>query len=647
MLQPLNRDLFKVISFWIVLLLTIALFVEFSRLGLPEIKGPGHKDTQSLTLFLLGCVLLLLAINNILSRAGICFVFLFLSILSLSNWWFYDFYRDFLTLDTLKLAIFAKETALSWKGLKYKQEILILLGSTILCLVLLFNLQKYKPSNKTLIITGILTISLGIHQQYQYLGREVGGLKHKGTNHITYFFKSFFPAPEIKITPKTMAELSQALPEKDLSGNSKKFPLYQPSKISDKPERIENVILVVLESVRAAETGLFHGSKESITPNLDRFAKKSINVVNYYANSNQTVRGEVAILCSVLDYINGAPFSMSGDKLPANCLPSILAHYGYETLWIHGYEQKFFNRKSFFPLLGFQQLHDIAVINRNSDKNLIGWGVSDPEVFAYAIDTLENTNKPFFAEILTLSNHYPYLWNWNIEFPENLQLPEVLDAEVDNIYPAYRRGIHYTDSALGQFLVQFEKSRLAENTLLIITGDHGIWTFPEALMQEKTINAELKRNEIYFRLPLLIHGPKLSPGTIQSPASQVDIAPTVLEYLGIKVPNAFLGSSLLNRNPEGSYPVYFMASGSFGVRRDNQYCYPIDMTGSCTEHYRKCESSMTVSETTSICVKSKEELLATKKPINLIEVDQSNDKTLIDMTQYLLNHGYLPEDELL
>ena len=57
---------------------------------------------------------------------------------------------------------------------------------------------------------------------------------------------------------------------------------------------------------------------------------------------------------------------MPGRPLPTNCLPSILAHYGYETHWFHGYEKNFYNRDEFFPSIGFQKLDDQSVINADT-----------------------------------------------------------------------------------------------------------------------------------------------------------------------------------------------------------------------------------------------------------------------------------------
>ena len=81
----------------------------------------------------------------------------------------------------------------------------------------------------------------------------------------------------------------------------------------------------------------------------------------------------------------------------------------------------------------------------------IGWGTSDEAVFSYALDILEKEDSPFFAEIMTLSNHHPFTWDWGITIPERLN-PQASDVDA-----LFRHGIYYTDYAVGHFWERFQK----------------------------------------------------------------------------------------------------------------------------------------------------------------------------------------------
>ena len=186
-----------------------------------------------------------------------------------------------------------------------------------------------------------------------------------------------------------------------------------------------------------------------------------------------------------------------------------------------------------------------------------------------------------------------------------------------------------------------------ENTLLIVTADQGIWTFPDNMFPTTDYASELRKNEIYFRLPFVMHAADLKPESVEFPVSQADLPPTVLDYLGLSAPNAFLGASVFNRRDDIVYPVYFLAGGGFGVRKNDLYCYPIDTTGLCDDYNRSNEVCTGESATSTACLTSDSDLLRSSDELKPTTVDLSGDKMLIDITQDLLESGFIPEDALL
>ena len=639
-LQFKLREILPKWAFWVVAILLVALFNDFARVGLPEAKRVGHHADMAVMLFLLSAVLLFYLLPKWFARGIIAFTFFWLTIFTIVNWWFFAFYRDYLTPSTLKLAIYAEETVMAWDGLTYKLDALWFIIAMFIGCGLLFRLDRYKPGSKAIFIVAIVIFSLGCYKQYQVGLRALGGLKHKGTNHITYFVQNFTPPKMIEFTEQNLQQLKSIFPYKQFTGGVD-YPLFQDQQQSAQPDNLKNVLIIALESVRVAETGQNSANNYSVTPNLDAIANESIAATRAYANANQTVRSEVSILCSALDFINGAPYAHLGKPLNTPCIPNILSEYGYETYWIHGYKKSFYNRENFFPSLGFKYIADRAVIEQAGYTKQLGWGVADDDLFKYTLATLEKSKKPFFAEVLTLSNHFPYLWDWGIEFPPELELPADIKESIEAAYPAYKRGIYFTDYQLGKFWQAFKNSPLYENTLVIITGDHGIWTFPDGLKQDSSFAAELHKNEVYFRTPLIFHAADLDAKLIDKAISHADIAPTILDYLGINYPNAFLGESVFDRIEGETYPVYFLASGGFGVRRDNLYCYPIDTSGLCQGYNRKCKDYQ-LENTGTQCVTTDQDILHQIQPFELADHDLSNDQMLIRITQDALNSRFIP-----
>ena len=330
----------------------------------------------------------------------------------------------------------------------------------------------------------------------------------------------------------------------------------------------KNVILIVLESVRAFETGFYY-SEYSLTPNLDRIAKKGITASQFYANNRQTVKGEQALLCSAIDYRGDAPYAVKHGNFNGRCLPEILSENGFETYWYHGYTKEFFNRKEYHQSIGFEHIYaKEEFIEDGYDENQdIGWGVPDKQLFSTVLNKLENhpADTPFFAQVLTLTNHQPFDWDYG-----ELNVPKNDYSGADPIYSNYQRGINYTDAALGQFWDAFIQSPLADNTIVIITADHGVPFYPSEDL------AEADKREILFRIPFVIVDPDDNhPRDIDLQLSQLDLTPTLLSLLNINVENAFIGRPFLGeQKTDSERPILLHSSDGISLRYGDLRCNP-------------------------------------------------------------------------
>jgi glucan phosphoethanolaminetransferase (alkaline phosphatase superfamily) len=325
--------------------------------------------------------------------------------------------------------------------------------------------------------------------------------------------------------------------------------------------RRSNVIFILMESVRAYECG-FLGAKPSFTPGLDRLAGQAKTYDNFYANGSQTVRGEFASLCSIYPNPLGAPEYLVNPSVDVTSLPQILSDTGYDTLWFSGYTADFHNKRPFLKKHGVKQIIDRDVLPPPT-KPTIGWGMNDEELFENVWRILQHCNRPFFAQVTTLSNHFG-----TEAYPTDILAPAVAGNQK---YQRYTKGIYYTDFAVSQFIEQILNSPLRDNTIIIATGDHGVWIFPD------DVKSDIQQREVYFRTPLCIWGPSdvVVPGTDHTTGSQVDIAPTVLEMLNIRHPNTFLGSSLVDATvpAENRFAVMYLGSIA-SMRMGNVWSLP-------------------------------------------------------------------------
>lgn len=319
-----------------------------------------------------------------------------------------------------------------------------------------------------------------------------------------------------------------------------------------------NVVLILMESVRAFESGAY-GAETSYTPRLDRLAKEGVLFRRHYANGAQTIRSEFAILSSYVPKAYGISTYIENPDLHVVTLPMVLKDRGYSTMWIGSHSPAFDKKINFLSRHGVDGFfYDVPL-----KRPLVGWGPSDQDLFDYAFGLLSKQKAPFFAEIMTLSGHFPFA-----DYPTDGQAPPVRG---EDLYKAYCRGMYYTDQAVGEFLERVRNSPLADNTVFILTGDHGVWLFPPG----KDTAAIAVRQEIFFRVPCLFWSPKLlKPATIKTLSSHVDIAPTLLDLLNIYVENAFLGNSGFRPEPPGHF-VLMVHDTRWNLRLGNDYAYDV------------------------------------------------------------------------
>ena len=329
-----------------------------------------------------------------------------------------------------------------------------------------------------------------------------------------------------------------------------------------------NVLIVLLESMRAYEMGVY-GSAHSLTPNLDRLGKRALVFDPFYASTPQTQRAEAAIHCSLYERVQAGAIFTLYPKIHASCLPSVFGAQGYHTLLLKSYQGNYANSRTFFANHGMQELHDVADYAKISHQD-IGWGPADEDHFRHSVDLLDRARKPFFAEIMSLSNHFPYTQSYPTDGSFPLQLP-------DGDYRNLARGLYYTDFAFGKLMDELEKRPWFKDTLLVVLGDHGIWRFPPDVQNDMT-----KKLEVYFRNALILYTPNgmVAPGVNHTLGSQIDIPPTILDILGLEVPNGFAGRSLLAPDGRPRY-VLMVHDDQWNIRRGDDYCY--DSTGQFVE----------------------------------------------------------------
>ncbi|MCR6112426.1 LTA synthase family protein [Bacillus sp. A301a_S52] len=290
-----------------------------------------------------------------------------------------------------------------------------------------------------------------------------------------------------------------------------------------------NVVVLSMESVEAFVINETVNGEE-ITPFLNELIEDSFYFENFYDQTGQgkTSDAEFMINNSLYPLGRGAVFHTHSDN-ELTPLPRALQHNGYYTVSFHANDKTFYNRDIMYGNLGYDHYFDIASYEVTGE-NSVGWGLKDVAFMEQSMAYMEELPEPFFATMLTLTNHFPY------ELDEEDHFVAPYDSESD-ILNRYFPTVRYTDEAIKTLFDEMKEQGLYDNTIFVLYGDHyGIAEshysqLSEFLGYDITPDEAMKLN----RVPLIIHIPGMEEEakTIDTVSGHVDVMPTLLNLLGV------------------------------------------------------------------------------------------------------------------
>ncbi len=163
---------------------------------------------------------------------------------------------------------------------------------------------------------------------------------------------------------------------------------------------------------------------------------------------------------------------------PTFALPAYLKEeFGYETIAIHGYYKKFWNRIRAYPNLGIDTFIGLEDMDDPEKKRPADWQgglVTDAEMARQIISAYEERegDEPLFLHAVTMQNHTSYTAK---NYPDEervrvLEAPEGLDEETVGALEDFATGCREADAMLGQLTEYF--SQVEEPVILVFWGDH-------------------------------------------------------------------------------------------------------------------------------------------------------------------------------
>ncbi len=301
-----------------------------------------------------------------------------------------------------------------------------------------------------------------------------------------------------------------------------------------------NVVWLVAESLRA------DALDPEIMPATSAFAARSIRFTQHYSGGNNTRMGLFAMFYGLY----GGYWWAFQDQERSPLLMDVVLDDGYQldirTSARFTYPE--FNETLFARVPGGQLREGDGSPGWVNDRRNVG------ELLGFL--AARDRTRPFFAFMFFESPHARY------EFPpESVVRTPYLDSlnyatmdlsrDIGLIKNRYLNAVHHLDSQLGRVFAALEREGVLDDTIVIVTGDHG-----EEFMEKGRWGHASSFSEEQTRVPLLLHVPGRAPREVTRLTSNLDLPATLLPLFGVTNPASdySLGYDLLN-GPERSFTV--------------------------------------------------------------------------------------------
>lgn len=310
-----------------------------------------------------------------------------------------------------------------------------------------------------------------------------------------------------------------------------------------------NVVVLVLESWDALLTDAIRTRQGlpplGLTPEFDALAEEGVLLTRFYSAGQRSIEGIGALLASI-PTLPGMPYMGQGmEQSRLSFLGDLARRNGYRTVFVRSARRGSFRLDAIARLAGFEEYAGAEDILRRPSHTTVEsgyWGAWDFDSLRFLHEKIvtghgdrarssSRPERPFLAFFFGSSTHQPYPLpgeQWELLAPET---PEA----------RFRNTVHYVDWSLGRFMEKARAAGYYENTLFFILADQTSAFAPTEPLPDR------------HWIPALLVGPGIPADTADARvASQMDIMPTIVDYLGWTDEYAALGESVLGERRPGA-----------------------------------------------------------------------------------------------
>lgn len=317
-------------------------------------------------------------------------------------------------------------------------------------------------------------------------------------------------------------------------------PIHRPNERAQ--EKRLNVVVLILESFSKEYIGFYNNppfkggiGRGSLTPFLDSLLAQSVTYTYSYASGRKSIDAMPSVLSSIPMLIEPyvvTPYATNEVSSLADCLN----RKGYTTAFFHGAPNGSMGFQAFARAAHFNWYYGMDEYN-GEDAFDGTWAIWDEEFLQFFAHTMDTLPQPFLTTVFTASSHHPF------------KIPTRYEGHFPQGTIPLHQCVAYTDFALQRFFDYASQQPWFDNTLFVLTADH----------TNQLTTPEYRNTRGLFAVPIAFYSPaRLAPDVrSQGAVSQIDIMPSVLNFLGYDKPYFAFGEDCLTQPKKHPWAVIY------------------------------------------------------------------------------------------
>lgn len=336
----------------------------------------------------------------------------------------------------------------------------------------------------------------------------------------------------------------------------------------------KNVVVIILESFNKQHFGFYNqtlrnGTYKGFTPFLDSLITHGAKTYQYsYANGRKSIEGMPSTLSSLPNFVEPLFLTPASLNHMSGLARELSENKGYTSAFFHGAQNSSMGFQAFANATGFQKYYGRTEYNKdpkyNGDEDFDGtWAIWDEEFLQFYCDRMSEMQQPFMTAIFTATSHTPF------------KLPKRYEGVFPSGEEPLQECIAYTDNALRNFFASAKQQPWFNHTIFVITADH----------TSVPIDPFYRTSLGKYCVPIILYSPDdpaLRGYDTETIVEQIDIMPTVLNYLNYDKPYIAFGKDMLQTSPSDSHALHwFVENNGYEFVKGN---YSLLFDGEKTTH---------------------------------------------------------------